>query len=179
MKQINQKDLKKIRKHFHRKQRCICPILKMKFNAEDMVCDHAHSSNAKNLGKSEESGLIRGIIHRQANTMEGKITNSFIRCGLHKFDITLPDFLRSLADFIENPPMTYLEYVHPSEKAKPKKLKKNSVKKLLKLFRIKYPNKIYPKYAIYKERKKGKGMKLGKQLERLFAEFNLKPEFRK
>ena len=128
LRQIKPDELKKIRRHFHKGQEYICPVLKMKYKTDEMVVDHAHKSNANNLGNPEEAKLIRGVIHRQANTMEGKITNSFIRCGLHKFDITLPDFLRNLADFIENPPMTELKYIHPSEKEKPKKLMKNNVK---------------------------------------------------
>jgi len=157
----------------------------MKCNADVMVVDHAHSSNARNLGKPEEAGLIRGIIHRGANAVEGKITNSFIRTGLHKFDITLPEFLRSLADFIEDPPMTKLNYVHPSEKKKPKNLKKTSINKLVKEFKKKYPGKKLPEVLIYKQKKTKKGKikdkdkRLTTGLERLFSEFKIKPEFKK
>ncbi len=180
--QILPDELAKIRRYFHAKQMHVCPVLKMKYETDEMVVDHAHTANARNLGKPEEAGLIRAVIHRQANTMEGKITNSFIRCGLHKFDITLPEFLRNLADLIENPPMTKLKYVHPTEKEKPKKLKKNSVKKLLKLFKGKYPNKKTPAVLLFKKPKKGrtdKGKKMTKVLERLYKEFGIEPEFKK
>ena len=165
-KQINQKDLKKIRAFFHKKQDEICPILKMKFPIEDMVCDHQHHKNSINLGKPEEAGLIRGIIQRQANSIEGRISGAFIRMGLHKFDITLPEFLRNLADFIENPPLTHLKYIHPSEKPKPKRLKKN------------YPNRKIPSCFVYNTQDR-RGKKLTKTIEKFYKEFELKPSFLK
>ncbi len=185
--QIIPDEIKKIRKHFHQNQnKFVCPILKMKFHTEDMVVDHAHKSNSKNLNKEEEAGLIRGVIHRQANTMEGKITNSYIRCGLHKMEgITLPNFLRNLADFIEDPPMIPYKYLHPTEKPKSKELKKTSVKKLIKTFRLKYPHRKLPEVLKYKKiktgRKKGKERKkkLTAGLEKLYNEFNLEPDFKK
>lgn len=184
-KQIEGKDLKKIRKFFHKKQNHICPVLKMKYKTAEMVVDHVHSDNAKNLNRPEEAGLIRGVIHRQANTMEGKITNSFIRCGLHKFDITLQEFLRNLADFIEESTMTKLNYVHPSEKPKVKNLKKSSINKVVKAFKEKYPNKKLPAVLIYKQKKTKKGKlkdkekKLTAGLERMFSEFKIEPDFKK
>lgn len=184
--QIEGKDLKKIRRFYHLKMnKRVCPVLKFSYADAEMVVDHAHSDNAKNLGKPEEAGLIRGIIHRQANTMEGKITNSFIRCGLHKMDITLPNFLRNLADFIEEPPMTNLNYVHPTEKPKEKKLKKSSINKVVKAFKEKYPGKKLPEVLIYKQKKtkrgkiKDKEKRLTAGLERLFSEFGITPDFKK
>ena len=179
-KQLNQNDLKKIRTFFHKKiNKGICPILKMKFDAEDTVVDHAHPANSRNLGVPEEAGLIRGIIHRQANTIEGKVTNSFIRCGLHKFNITLPKFLRNLADFIEHPPMIHLNYIHPKEKPKVKRLKKTSTTKLMKLFQYHYPNRKIPGCFNYSELDKKKGKKLTKALENFYVEFELEPSFLK
>jgi len=181
MKQIESHELIKIRKFFHKKyNKEICPILKMKFDESEMVVDHAHKSNAKNLNKPEEAGLIRGVIHRQANTMEGKITNSFIRYGLHKFNITLPEFLRNLADFIENPPLIHKQYIHPSEKPKEPKLMKRSYNKLVKLHK---ENLAKPK-ALQSGRASKmpefpKSGKLIKSLKKLYKLYNLEPEFLK
>ena len=185
LRQIKQNELIKIRKHFHKKQNSICPVLKLECLDADMVADHAHSTNARNLGKSEEAGLIRGIIHRSANAIEGKITNAYIRTGLHKFDITLPEFLRNLADFIENPPMLHLNYHHPKEKAKSKKLKKSSINKLVKQFEKRYPNKKLPEVLIYKQKTTKRGVVKDKDkpmtagLQTLFAEFNIEPGYKK
>ena len=185
-KQINQKDLKKIRAFFHKKQnKGKCPILKMEFAEEDMVCDHAHPANSRNLDKSEEAGLIRGIIHRSANAVEGKISNSFIRTGLHKMGITLPEFLRNLADFLENPPMIHLKYMHPNEKKKALTVSKRSINKLIKRFTDKYPNKKLPEVLIFKQKKtksgkmKDKPKRLTSGLEKLYTEFHIEPEFLK
>jgi len=178
-KQLKQKDLKKIRAFFHKKQNGICPILKMKFPVEDMVVDHQHANNAKNLGKPNEIGLIRGVIHRASNSIEGKIANSYIRVGLHKFNISLPEFLRNLADFIENPPLTHLQYLHPSEAPKPKRLKKTSVKKLMKLFQVNYSNRKIPSCFIYNAQDEKNGKKLSKTLKKFYEEFKLKPSFLK
>ncbi len=183
--QIKQEELIKIRKFFHKKQNGICPILKLRFNVSKMCVDHAHTANSNNLGRPEEAGLIRGVIHRQANTMEGKITNSFIRCGLHKFDITMPDFLRHLADFIEKPTMTHLGYIHPNEVPKGKYLGKTCMNRLVKAYNHKYPGRNIPDVMIYKKWKKGKkkgkekGKKLTAGLERLFEEFSIEPSFLK
>lgn len=179
-KQIEPDELKKIRSFFHEKQnKGFCPILKEKFYSVEMVVDHAHVSNSKNLGREFEAGLIRGVIHRQANTMEGKITNSFIRCGLHKMDITLPEFLRNLADFIEHPPMTNLKYKHPSEKQKKPILLKRNWKKLAKLYSEKYPNRKQLKYHMkyYKNKNPKSIQKLTQTLKKLYLEFNIEPEF--
>ena len=183
---IKQSELIKIRKFFHEKQnKGICPILNIKVPFKNTVVDHAHSANSKNLNKPEESGLIRGIIHKQVNTMEGKITNSFIRCGLHKMDITLPEFLRNLANFIETPPLIHLKYVHPSEAIKKKKLKKTSINMLIKLFKKKYPNRKLPEILIYKKRKNKRGKYAEKEktlttgLKNLYKEFKIIPNYLK
>ena len=183
--QIKAKELKKIRRVYHKKQKGICPILNLKVPLDDCVVDHSHSTNANNL-RSNDAGLIRGIIHKQVNTFEGKVTNSFIRSGLHKMNVTLPEILRNLSYYIENPPLLKKQWVHPSEKQKPKNLKKTSITKLTKLFQEKYPNKKIPEVLIYKKskrkkRKKNKILekKLTKGLEKLYKEFNLEPEFKK
>ena len=164
------KDLKEIRKMGHKLQDGFCPILKKVIPVEDMVVDHCHKGNAKNLGTTD-AGLIRGVIQRQVNVIEGKITNSFIRYGLHKQEITLPEFLRNLADYLENPPLIKYMIVHPSEKQKPLKLSKNSFKRVQKEFKAKYPKKKIITYP--------KSCKLTKTLEILFKEFNIEPEFLK
>lgn len=163
----------------------ICPIMKLKYETDEMVVDHAHVSNAKNLDREWEAGLLRGIVSRYANAWEGKVINSYIRCGLHKTGVPFHEALRSLADFVEHPPLTYLKYIHPNEKPKGKHLKKNSVKKLIKLFKAKYPSRKVPDVTIFKKYKKGKKKgrerkkKLTAGLEKLYNEFRLEPEYLK
>jgi hypothetical protein len=167
--QIQQKDLAKFRKKFHKKQKQICPIFKQKAPLEKMVVDHKHRRKKDPVGK-DGKGLIRGIIHSQANVLEGKISNAYIRYGLHKF-IDLPSFLRNLADYLEHPPLGY-KFIHPSEKAKSPKLSKRSYNKLVKLHKENLGK--APKLVDFP-----KSGKLTKPLKRLYDFYDLKPEFLK
>ena len=161
-------DLKSFRNKHHEKQKFICPILKQKIPVDDVVVDHKHKNKNEPIGV-DGKGLVRGVIQTQANALEGKISNNFSRYGLIKF-ISLPEYLRNLADYLENPPVKPI-YIHPNEETKEKKLKKNSVKKLNKLYLEKYPNRKPLSYP--------KSEKLTKNLRIIYKEFGLKPEFRK
>ena len=146
--------------------------MKQKFPVDEMVVDHKHRKKSTPIGE-DDCGFVRGIIQRQANVIEGKIANAFVRYGLVKFGITIPEFLRNLADYIENPPLFRLEprLIHPKEKAKPKKLKKASYNKLVKLMTLGIPKQKIPEYP--------KSKKLTVKLEKLFHEYHLIPEFYK
>ena len=65
-----------------------CPILGIKTN--DWVVDHDH-----------QTGFIRGVISRQANTFLGKIENCYLRlCKVDKE--FLPVTLEATASYLEN-----------------------------------------------------------------------------
>jgi hypothetical protein len=166
-KELTGLDLSNFRKKIHIKQRGICPILKKEFPVESMVVDHLHKKHAKLL-KLPNSGQIRGVIHRQANSFEGKIANVLIRLGLHKFNISLPDLLRNTANYLEREPYPYL---HPSEKPKAKELSKNSFNLLKKLVLLNYPNRKPLEYP--------KSGKLTKKLKEYYEEFGVEPKFNK
>lgn len=119
--QIKQKDLKHFRKRILKVQKGICPILKLPLVYEDSVVDHLHKRKAEVPG-IDNKGCVRGIIHRFVNAFEGSIYKKYIRSGLAEA-ITLPELLRNLADYIENPPMftRKLRYIHPKEEMKEKK----------------------------------------------------------
>jgi hypothetical protein len=167
LKQLEQKDLKKIRVFYHKQQKNTCPILKQEFPVDDMVVDHKHRKKSTKIGK-DDCGLVRGVIQRQANVIEGKISNAYVRYGLGKFNVSIPEFLRNLADYLENPPLLEKRLIHPNEKSKLKKLKKTSFNKLKKMYdgNIKFPQ--YPRSG-----------KLTVALEKLFEEYEIKPEFYK
>lgn len=162
LRQLKQPELKKIRRYLHKKQGGVCPILNQPFPLSEMVVDHQHMTKAENVG-IDGAGLVRGVIQRQANVIEGKLTNAYRRYGLHKYDITLSDFLRNLAAYLEQ---HNLPYIHPNEKPKAPKLKKASYNKLRKLVGddIKIPD--YPK-----------SQKMTAGLEKLFISHNLAPEY--
>jgi len=147
LKEITQKEFKELRYKQWCKQGKFCPILQQRIEYKDAVFDHCHRTKKEILGE-EGKGCLRGVIHFQVNSFEGKVTNSFKRYGLHKFNISLPEMLRNLAAYIENPPMKP-EYIHPKERPKPKKLGKRDFNRIIKYYFQMFPRKrklpIYPK----------------------------------
>lgn len=128
------------------KQNKTCPILKQPLPYNKAVFDHKHKLKAETIGQ-DGKGLLRGVVHNQANVMEGKITNMYKRYGLHKL-ISLPELLRNIADYIENPPMEQ-KYIHPMERPKEKALGKRDFNKICKYYFYIYPDRktlpVYPK----------------------------------
>lgn len=168
---ITQKELRALRKKMHEAQGEKCPILRCKFPVEIMVVDHLHRRAGQKLGENG-AGCIRGVIHRQANVLEGKFINAFYRYGLHKF-IDPVTFLRNLADYLE---AKTTNIIHPAEAQKERKktiqrLKKSSFGKLKKaLEEAGYKGKM-PEYP-----------KLGRMtafILKLFERVNLQPEYYK
>lgn len=156
LKEITYAEFKILRFDQWKKQEGICPILKLPVRYKDTVFDHKHKTKAEPLGE-DGKGLLRGILHFQANSWEGKVTNAFKRYGLHKFNISLPEALRNLADYIENPPMKQ-EYIHPNERPKPKKLGKRDFNRIVKYYFQIFPNRRkLPEYP--------KSGKMNKELE--------------
>jgi hypothetical protein len=162
MKQLKQKDIKKLKYQLYKNQNSICPILKQKIDIKSCCVDHQHRTSKEKIGFNG-AGLIRGCIHLQANSFEGKVSNAFKRYGLDKFGLSLPDVLRNLAEYLEQ---DNLPLIHPSERLKDPILSKRCFNLLNKKFLLKYPKKkplIYPK-----------SKKLTKPLQKLFNEFNIK-----
>lgn len=151
IKYIKSSRLQEYRKKWWEEQKGICPILQQEIPFEKSSVDHIHKRKADEVGGSNNLGLIRGVIHFQANSLEGKITNAYKRYGIDKY-IDLPSFLRNLADYIENPPLVHLKLVHPNEAPKRKKLSKKEFNKLKKYYFKIYPNKtklpVWPKSGI-------------------------------
>lgn len=156
-------DIKKLKKEILEKNNYICPILNTKLTEESAVLDHKHGKKSIPLGK-DYNGLVRGAIDRWANALEGKITNFYVRSGLEKTGIPLPDILRRLADYLETPQVPP-KYVHPTEVPKPKKLGKRVFNKLNKEYKKKYPNRKpleYPKSGV-----------ITKQIQKIADELNI------
>lgn len=162
--QLNHEDIKPLREKLHKQQNEICPLLKKKIPFDQVVVDHQHMKTSEVLGVNG-AGCVRGAIQFQANVMEGKITNAYVRTGLHKSGVPLPEFLRNLADYLEQEP---LPFIHPNEKPKPKKFGKRVFNKLNKAYKLKYPKRkplVYPKRHV-----------LTNTWIALFKEFNLYDE---
>ena len=169
MKQKNIKELKTVLWEVNKR---ICPLLGIEVELDKTALDHIHKLVAEE--PSEQKGTIRNTIEFRANAMEGKISNNWKRyfgADETKHPISLPDFLRNLANYLENGAHEDKDgnyYIHPSEVPKEPKLKKQSYNKLKKIYegRAKFPE--YPK-----------SQKMTKKLDELFVKFNLEPEFYK
>lgn len=136
--QIYQKDLKEFRKSQWLKQKKKCAVTKKPLAFEESVVDHKHISRKEEVG-DDGKGMIRGVLHFKVNSLEGKIANAYKRYGLNKI-APLPEILRGLANYLENPPIK--DCIHPS--CAPKIKKKNLTKTDIKLVQ-KYWSRIYPK----------------------------------
>lgn len=148
LKEINHRELKELRYKQWQKQNEICPILKRRIKYEDAVFDHRHKRKDEEIGV-DGKGLLRGVIHKNANVFEGKALKLFRRYGLYKFDMPLPELLRSIAEYIERYPMWLdnIRYIHPDERQKPKMLGKRQYNKIKKFYFKMYPKrKKIPEY---------------------------------
>ena len=144
-KEITHAEFKELRKKQWECQEGICPILKCKIEYRDCVFDHLHKNKSEKVGDGGK-GLLRGVIHYQSNSWEGKVTNAFKRYGMHKLGISLPQALRNLADYLECPPLKE-KIVHPDERPKAKKLGKRDFQKICKFYFEMYPKrKKLPEY---------------------------------
>lgn len=112
-KSITHKELKELRLKQFKDQDGICPILKQPIDYNAAVFDHRHKTKKEVLGE-DGKGLLRGVIHRGANVVEGKAQNAYKRYGLSSL-IDFSTFLRNLADYLDNPPFKD-KVVHPSER---------------------------------------------------------------
>lgn len=127
-----------------------CPVLNVKLTKSNAVVDHKHITKKEikngNLGFGGK-GLLRGVIHDQANVFIGKIEKGFIRSGCHKFEVPIWDQLRAIADYLENPPLKKDRIVHPSERPPKSKLSKIEYKRICKYWSKIFPGKrVPPKY---------------------------------
>lgn len=166
--EMKQKDIKILKEELHAKNNGYCPLLDIPVDLDKMALDHIHK--LKSEEPSEQKGTIRNAIEFRANSMEGKITNNWKRyfgADESNHPISLPDFLRNLADYLEKGAYQDEEgfyYVHPSEVPKPPKVSKRQYNTLKRAYdgKAKFPE--YPKSG-----------KLTKKLEKLFSDYDISP----
>ncbi len=153
--QLKGKDLEWVRQELIESQDGICILCERSFEEfpEMIACvDHCH-----------QTGFVRAALCLNCNGMAGKVEQRAIRA---KQELTYVEWLDNLMLYLK---AEQTHYIHPSEAPKPRKLKKNAVKKLNKLYREKYPKKkkdlVYPKSG-----------KCTAQFKKLFEEFNFTEE---
>lgn len=150
----NQKQTQEIKKRLYKLSDGICPLLKQHIPIDKIVADHQHKRKAESCSNWDEGGkgLIRGAVSFDANAIEGKIVNAWKRFGMSKHDTSLPDFLRNLADYLENPPAKELDgcFVYYSEKPPRKKIGIREHKRVMKYYLILNPScRKLPKKLVY------------------------------
>ena len=145
--EIRWAELTQIRREQWLRQNKVCPVLKCRIEYKDAVLDHKHKLKSEAPG-IDGKGLLRGVVHRQVNAIEGKIVNFYRRYGLNK-EIDLPTLLRNLANYLENPPMSSIRLMHPSARDVPKKLTRREYNKICKYYFQLFPKRkklpAYPK----------------------------------
>jgi hypothetical protein len=109
------------RRYWLEQQNGECPILKDRISLKDASMDHTHKKVSEKLGGRDRKGLVRAILHKSLNALEGKVINYWSRTNLkHKYK--LQDILRNLADYYDMIEQGALpippKYIYPSEKPK-------------------------------------------------------------
>ena len=143
---ITSKELAELREKQFKKQDGKCAILGVCIDKAECVLDHKHKLKSEECGGKDRLGCLRGVIHRNANSFEGKLERSWRRYGLHKV-ISLPELLRRCADYIEQPPIKEL-IIHPNErKIERKRITIPEYKRICKYYFLAFPKrKALPKY---------------------------------
>ncbi len=138
-----------------------CLICEVHLSSNDGAACLDHHHQKKNKG----TGLIRGVLCRTCNSLVAKNENNATRFRIEQ--ARLPNILRKIAGYLEKPQYPYL---HPSEKPKIKKLKKDSYNRLIKAMKLGKEKKIpvYPPSG-----------KVTVLLESMYKKYNLVPEFYK
>ena len=67
---LKQKDLPEFRQKLYEEQLKVCPLCKLEIPKGEEVLDHDHAT-----------GLVRAVLHRDCNSLEGIITNFLSRRG--------------------------------------------------------------------------------------------------
>lgn len=179
MKIINTDQLKDYRASILLKQNDKCAICKKDLPEGNDVgnVDHQHLFKADELEVCG-NGLIRGVLCRECNVLEGKIWNAAHRYGKAKSSDPVNsriEWLENLLDYYKNNCSHHEPVLHPSEKREPK-LQKSEYNKLIKFYKT-LPTS-YKKNGDLKSVPKFTGRwsqtltKLKEQLEYLNAESN-------
>ena len=171
--EMKQKDIKILKEKIWLQNNKKCPLLGIELPLETFALDHIH--RLKSEENSISKGVIRNSIDFRSNVMEGKITNNWKRyfgADEDKHPITLPNFLRNLADYLEKG--AYCEtldnedtyYIHPNEVAKEPKLRKDCYNRLKRIYDGKSTFPSYPSSG-----------KLTVGLKKLFDKYEIEPIF--
>lgn len=149
--ELKTSDVKKIREELLQNQGGVCLLCGR--IPERPCLDHDHK---KRVGGS---GLCRGTLCNGCNILFGKMENNCVRYGISQ--VFLPEFLIRSAKYKVAEQTNYL---HPSEREKPKLLKKSQFNRVIKYWSQTHSRKKKPVWKIKPK------MKLTKQWEKYIKE---------
>lgn len=159
--QLKQNEIPEIREKILLEQNGKCAICGDIIDEKTGVSlDHQHKRIADNIG-SDGAGLIRGVLCRACNVIEGKIWNNMNR---YKQPENIQDRIIFLKNLLQYYKKDNYALIHPSEKIKEKSVSKRNYNKLRKLYSGKAA---FPKYPA--------SGKLTKPLNVLFEKYNISP----
>lgn len=158
---MSQSEIKKLKEKIWNSNNRKCPLLEIDLPLDKAVLDHKHKLKSEEVDK--EKGCVRNCLDFRSNVLEGKIVNAFKRyfgSDESKHPISLPNFLRNLADYLEEGSYvdiadngeTEIYFVHPNEVPKRKKLGKREQNKIKKYYLELYPRrKKIPEFKYYND----------------------------
>ena len=161
--QLKRSDLPRVKNEILEKQNNKCMICHREFSDKIIPCvDHQHRfRKTDEVGSHTACLLIRGVLCRSCNIIDGKCFNACRRYGFSVEQI--PELLMNLSKYYSSQPTT--NYIHPNEAPKKPIVSKrqyNVLKKQCEKDKIKYP--------IYKKKQK-----LTKKLQTLFNRYDIDP----
>lgn len=143
--QLKHKHIKEVREWMLIEQAYKCPLCGYPIDPSDSALDHQHRTKLETIGV-DGAGLVRGVLHRNCNSVEGQMLGKFKRSGVK--DIKFSDFLRNLAEYYDE---TNYNLIHPNERKEPTKMGKRIFNRISVAYRMKYPKRKpleYPKSGL-------------------------------
>ena len=159
LKQLKGSEVKELREKILENQGFKCAICGKDIrNDPGIALDHQHKLNKNQTLGTDGAGLIRGVLCRDCNVLEGRIWNNSTRYKQFKTVKERIEFLKQLIQYYEAG--TY-PLIHPTEKVPLKSISKRQYNKL---------KKVCPKVPEYP-----KSTHLTKKLEELFNKYKINP----
>lgn len=158
IKQLTSTEIKSIKEQIWHKQNQCCAICGQPITLDKAVLDHQHKNKKSDANITNGNGLIRGVLCRECNLVEGKIWNNLKRFKQFTTTEERLIWLIQLSQYYKFPKYPY---IHPTEKLKEPVVSKRQFNKLCKICGkpLTYP----------------KSKKLTKPLEKLFNKYNINP----
>lgn len=161
LRQLKSSEVTKLREEILEKQGGLCAWCGDEITEETgYSLDHQHKTSKEELGV-DGAGLVRGVLCRACNVLEGKIWNNMTRFRQPEDVYDRIEILKALVGYYECG--TY-DIIHHTEKPKEPTVSKRNYNKLKKLYEGK---KKFPEYP--------KSGKLTLGLRVLFEEYGIEP----